>query len=177
MKTWNEAARFAVQKIYWRAAEVSENAKLYDVRECLDRFIELIMQPQGPAAMSKENRETCWIELGALGMHAGHTQSVGDGLGFMDYLHKDDLLLKTLVRKQADYGPENIARFGTTGLVVRMHDKIARLENLTSNLKNPWNESMIDNFMDVIGYAAVGILWETDTFLLPLEDFESPATA
>jgi hypothetical protein len=36
---------------------------------------------------------------------------------------------------------------------------------------------MIDNFMDVIGYAAVGILWETDTFLLPLEDFESPATA
>jgi hypothetical protein len=124
--------------------------------------------------MSKENREKCWIELGALGMHAGHVQS---DYQFENYLQEDDLLLKTLVRKQSDYGPENIARFGTTGLVVRMHDKIARLENLTSNLKNPWNESMIDNFMDVIGYAAVGILWETDTFLLPLEDFESPASA
>lgn len=174
MKTWNEAARLAVQKIYWRAAEMYEEVKLHDVRECLDRFIEIIMQPQGPAAMSKENREKCWIELGALGMHAGHAQS---DCQFENYLQEDELLLKTLVRKQADYGPENIARFGTTGLVVRMHDKIARLENLTSNLQNPWNESMIDNFMDVIGYAAVGILWETDTFLLPLEDFESPATA
>jgi len=73
-----------------------------------------------------------------------------------------------LVRKQHDYGHHNIARFGRAGLLVRMHDKVARLENLLEFLKSPENESVVDNFIDVIGYASIGIMWEKNWFLLPL---------
>lgn len=74
-----------------------------------------------------------------------------------------------LVRKQHDYGHDNISRFGRTGLIVRMHDKIARLENLFSKGKSsPKNESIIDNIVDVIGYATIGIMLERGNFTLPL---------
>jgi hypothetical protein len=49
-----------------------------------------------------------------------------------------------------------------------MHDKVARLENLLEFLKSPENESVVDNFIDVIGYASIGIMWERNWFLLPL---------
>lgn len=76
---------------------------------------------------------------------------------------------ETLCRKQHDYGHENIQRFGRAGLMVRVHDKIARLENLVGNNTNPNNESIKDNVMDVVGYSAIGIMWESGTFLLSLE--------
>jgi hypothetical protein len=79
----------------------------------------------------------------------------------------------TLVRKQRDYGHENIRRFGRQGLMVRMHDKVARLENLLSSSDGgvkPNNESIEDNIMDVIGYAAIGMMWESRLFLLPLAE-------
>jgi hypothetical protein len=73
-----------------------------------------------------------------------------------------------VTKKQHDYGPENIARFGRTGLLVRMHDKIARLENLLASGRAPENESINDNLFDVIGYSCVAMMWEEGTFLLPL---------
>jgi hypothetical protein len=76
---------------------------------------------------------------------------------------------ETLCRKQHDYGHENIQRFGRAGLMVRVHDKVARLENLIGNNAKPNNESIQDNVMDVIGYSAIGIMWESGTFLLELE--------
>jgi hypothetical protein len=80
-----------------------------------------------------------------------------------------DELTSTLVRKQRDYGHQNIARFGLLGLVVRCHDKIARLENLVTRGLEPGNESLKDNLLDVAGYAAIGIMWAAETFLLELE--------
>jgi hypothetical protein len=76
---------------------------------------------------------------------------------------------ETLCRKQHDYGHENIQRFGRAGLMVRVHDKVARLENLIGNNAKPNNESIQDNVMDVIGYSAIGIMLESGTFLLELE--------
>ena len=79
---------------------------------------------------------------------------------------------KILVRKQMDYGHENIRRFGRIGLIVRMQDKVARLENLISKGTgdDPQNESLLDNVVDVMGYSAIGLMWESDTFLLPLKE-------
>jgi hypothetical protein len=85
-----------------------------------------------------------------------------------DFKIKEETLVKTLIRKQRDYGPENIRRFGRQGLMVRMHDKIARLENLTLKKDDPNNESIDDTVMDIAGYAAIGIMWESQKFLLPL---------
>jgi hypothetical protein len=75
---------------------------------------------------------------------------------------------ETLIRKQRDYGHENIRRFGRTGLIIRCHDKIARLENLCGSDFEPNNESIDDTLLDIVGYSAIGIMWEAQTFLLPL---------
>ena len=75
-----------------------------------------------------------------------------------------------LASKQRDYGHQNIARFGRTGLMIRMHDKIARLENLQQKTGlRPANESVTDNLLDVIGYSAIGLMWENGTFMLELK--------
>ena len=52
--------------------------------------------------------------------------------------------------------------------MIRTHDKIARLENLCGSDFEPNNESIDDTLLDIIGYSAIGIMWETETFLLPL---------
>ena len=45
------------------------------------------------------------------------------------------------------------------GLLVRMHDKMARLENLTSKSQaNPNYESIEDTLMDLANYAIIGLM-------------------
>jgi len=75
-----------------------------------------------------------------------------------------------LIKKQRDYGPENIERFGLTGIIIRMHDKIARLENLISSGQRANNESVQDTFIDIIGYSAIALMWMNNQFLTPLRE-------
>lgn len=78
-------------------------------------------------------------------------------------------ITSTLVRKQMDYGHHNIARFGRRGLVVRCHDKVARLKNLhLARSGAAANESLTDTYVDIIGYSAIGMMWERGWFLLDL---------
>ena len=77
-------------------------------------------------------------------------------------------IAELLIRKQSDYGTQNIARFGRTGLIIRLHDKVARLENLRGSL-DARNESIEDTLLDIIGYSVVGMMWEDGTFLVPLQ--------
>lgn len=77
-------------------------------------------------------------------------------------------ILETLIRKQFDYGHHNISRFGRYGLIVRVHDKIARLNNLVTRGDNPKNESILDTYTDIVGYSAIGIMWERGWFELEL---------
>ena len=82
-------------------------------------------------------------------------------------------LTNLLIRKQKDYGHDNINRFGRMGLLVRVHDKVARLENLTRRGLGPENESLRDNYMDVINYCAIGMMVEMGWFLLDLINSDS----
>ena len=75
-------------------------------------------------------------------------------------------VLDTVIRKQCDYGHHNIARFGRLGLLVRLHDKIARLENLLGSGSAPNHESIEDNILDVMGYSIIGAMWERGVFML-----------
>lgn len=78
-------------------------------------------------------------------------------------------ITETLIRKQSDYGHHNIARFGRRGLVVRTHDKIARLKNLhLTRHGKAANESLTDTYVDIVGYSAIGMMWERGWFLLEL---------
>lgn len=78
-----------------------------------------------------------------------------------------DLIAKTVIRKQRDYGPNNIRKspFGEhIGLVVRLYDKLSRLANLTSSGKAPENESIRDTYLDIAGYGIIGLMILDGTF-------------
>jgi hypothetical protein len=74
------------------------------------------------------------------------------------FFELQDLLLS----KHRDYGPSNIAEApggAINGLRVRMHDKLARINNLYSNVDNaPEHESFEDSFKDMANYAIIGLL-------------------
>jgi hypothetical protein len=68
-------------------------------------------------------------------------------------------LEELLLRKHQDYGTKNImdAPGGAiNGLRVRMHDKLARINNLHSN--EPNFEPLEDSFKDMANYAIIGLL-------------------
>ena len=66
-----------------------------------------------------------------------------------------------LVRKHADYGPKNISDApggAINGLLVRMHDKMARLKNLHYNNKSANYESIEDTYKDLANYAVIALM-------------------
>ena len=65
----------------------------------------------------------------------------------------DQVLL--LASKQHDYGHENILRFGTNGVRVRLWDKIARYENPVARAGHAKNESIQDSLIDMVGYCTI----------------------
>lgn len=82
-------------------------------------------------------------------------------------------LYPLLRRKMEDYGHDNIRRFGKDGLIVRLHDKLARLENLGRKKVVPSNEPVLDTMNDIIGYCLIGCMVETDEWELPMMDLHS----
>lgn len=58
--------------------------------------------------------------------------------------------------KQSDYGPENIARRGESGVLTRVCDKVARLEHLEGQSKAPRNEAVRDSWGDLANYGTIG---------------------
>jgi hypothetical protein len=70
-------------------------------------------------------------------------------------------LTTILLKKQQDYGPLNIAHApggAMNGLRVRMHDKLARLNNLVDKGNTPNYESIEDTLIDLANYAIIGLL-------------------
>lgn len=74
----------------------------------------------------------------------------------------DDVLIEIrelLKRKHSDYGNDNLLRFGLFGIVVRMSDKLARIENLISKKTiSVVEETMYDTFLDLAGYSIQAII-------------------
>ncbi len=66
-----------------------------------------------------------------------------------------------LISKHRDYGPKNISQApggSINGLRVRMHDKLARINNLIDSGASPEHESLEDSFKDMANYAIIGLL-------------------
>ena len=87
------------------------------------------------------------------------------------YLLTSSEILNTVIKKQRDYGHKNIAKFGITGLVIRVHDKVARVENLMKKEKYVnavLDETMLDTLMDIIGYSIIAYMWLNNTFMYEL---------
>ena len=67
------------------------------------------------------------------------------------------------IKKQGDYGPNNISMGGNIGLakiaiVIRINDKVQRLLNLLKNDSTPNNESIEDSFMDLTNYGIMALI-------------------
>lgn len=162
--TWDDAARRAVFQIFNHSFNTWD--RLSDVREYLDYLIDEI-GPESKKNISGDVAAEYWAILGRTAAVVAEKKEIFEEID-ENLNYWVDAISRILVRKQRDYGHHNIARFGRAGLLVRMHDKVARLENLLQWSTDPENESVVDNFIDVIGYASIGIMWERNWFLLPL---------
>lgn len=63
---------------------------------------------------------------------------------------------RTYIEKNAAYGnsfDRSIDRFGYVSAIVRMEDKLNRLEQLLLNNANPNDESAIDTCLDLANYS------------------------
>ena len=155
---WDDAATNALEFVWDQTEEWFEtySVNMESMREDLDLFIETKFDGEGTV----KEVVAMWsiIALDAIG--------IASEMGFRFTV---DSVQETLVRKQRDYGHENIRRFGLQGLLVRTHDKVARLENLLANDGTPNNESIEDTLLDIVGYSAIGMMWARGDFLLELK--------
>jgi hypothetical protein len=159
--TWNDASLSASLEIQELASSFLRTNHKVDVPSIRHAFEHL----SGPffndnSEVSKNMVFGCWKEIGGLSLYYATRNEFEIPL---------EHLASTLVRKQRDYGHNNIAKYGRQGLIIRVHDKIARLENLTQKQSAAANEPIEDTLLDIAGYSAIGMMWESGTFLLPLE--------
>ena len=155
-----------------------KNDYLSNIKSVIDWYIDSRAWEHDPALMPENTSDAVreyYIKLHELMW----TFIGGSAIAFCianDINVSDEGIANTLVKKQKDYGPKNISRFGLNGLVIRTHDKIARIENLLSKpdgVKNAVeNESVYDTLLDIGGYAAIALMWNRGTFLLPLNEDE-----
>ena len=78
-----------------------------------------------------------------------------------------EYLAQTLIKKQMDYGKDNINDFGEEGIIVRSSDKFSRIKHLNKETKQPANESINDTWLDIAGYAILARMYRMGTFDLP----------
>lgn len=78
----------------------------------------------------------------------------------------------TMISKQADYGPGNIAAFGELGVLVRASDKLERLKHLITGNRTPNNESIDDAWLDLANYGIIAQMVRRGWWGLPMEGEE-----
>lgn len=155
---WDDAAADALDNIYHGRSIVRD---LDNLRWHLDEFI----NAEYRADANTPHTAKFWQDFGTATLRVAE-KKYPDARKYLTQYDVHALLIK----KQHDYGHENIRRFGRDGLLVRVHDKVARLENLTAKNVEPENETIIDTFADIIGYSAIGMMVANDTFMLPLDE-------
>lgn len=76
--------------------------------------------------------------------------------------------LRVFKERQRKYGRGNIARSGERGVVIRVGDKLARLENLERSA-GAADESVTDTWIDVGNYGFIGLMTHLGTWPGPKE--------
>jgi len=63
-------------------------------------------------------------------------------------------VMHLLLEKNAKYGNNNLTKYGHTGILVRLSDKLSRLENMAGT---EHRESIEDVYKDIAGYGILGL--------------------
>ena len=78
-----------------------------------------------------------------------------------DVRYRFDECLELLLRKHKAYGPSNIGNAPggpLNGLQVRIHDKLARINNLIATGHKPDSEPLRDSFLDLANYSVIALM-------------------
>jgi len=161
--TWEMAAYNSTEELY-ADVKALESYSIKNLRETIDSYIDSrdYLDSDGIRTQEHKNR---WALLSANALRLAKNLDI-------TYLLTSSEILNTVIKKQKDYGHKNISKFGITGLVIRVHDKVARVENLMKkeNYANAVSdETMLDTLMDIIGYSIIAYMWLNNTFMYELE--------
>jgi len=74
------------------------------------------------------------------------------------FLVRAEEAFKLFCRRQADYGPNNIARAGERGCGIRAQDKVARILTLTGSSLPAQGEPLRDAWIDLANYGLIGLM-------------------
>ena len=104
-----------------------------------------------------ESREP--VKFGGSGLTLACDGSSGDArleFHFADRLRR---LFELFKQRQAKYGPTNIAKRGSAGILVRLDDKLARLDNAYAGRAGDMaDETEEDAWSDVAVYATIALV-------------------
>jgi len=162
--TWEMAAYSSAEELYSSIDTCAKN-ELYTLRYAIDHYINsrFYLDVDGTNKFAEHKYLWTLLSSGALDIAKQFD---------ITYLLSKSEILNTVINKQKDYGHKNIARFGITGLVIRVHDKIARIENLMAKDKyhnSVADETLLDTLMDIVGYSIIAFMWLNNTFMYELE--------
>jgi len=183
-ETWEDAAEEAISALFDRA--------VISGLEEPDQLIRYMRLKIGSTLKTDENREYDYSHMSKMASQAGFWQFLASHslrlLNSTGTRFTAQNMLDILTMKQKDYGPKNISEFGIIGLLIRVNDKIARLENMTQktdsfntaiNINAVPQESLNDTLVDIIGYSAIATMWLTKDqlgnrkFLLPMRSMRT----
>ena len=137
-----------------------------DIIKTLDAYGKLIIATFGKLSKDRapdRNEREIFTELKLFAVRSLEAINYRAGLSILDESY--DIGLK----KNHDYGSDNITNFGVLGILVRLNDKVQRVKNLLKadgvatikNLKGSSSmmvsdERVEDTLMDMINYATYG---------------------
>ena len=72
-----------------------------------------------------------------------------------------DAMTNLLRSKRESYGPSNLTRFGTLGILIRASDKVERLSTLlqSGETTSADGDSIEDAWKDLLGYATLALVY------------------
>lgn len=157
--TFNKAADAALTKLRQEASTTLPDPKMFKpIETYISKWIK---------SLQLGNAEESDTELAVLVLERAGVQALQWLLdNHPPFEHNE--MVQLLCRKQHDYGHNNITNFGIIGVAIRICDKIARIDNLSKRNK-PTNESLVDSYIDIVGYSMISIMLNEDSFKLPLK--------
>lgn len=110
---------------------------------------------------AKRTKNTSYIDEAIYILtHLGSKPKLGDNVEqFMDITNN---MTKTYAAKNHDYGnsfEQSLDKFGLVASVVRIGDKMNRIESLTKKEAQVKDESIKDTLLDMANYAIMTVMW------------------
>lgn len=110
---------------------------------------------------AKRTKNTSYIDEAIYILsHLGNRPKLSDNVEqFIDITNN---MVKTYAAKNHDYGnsfDQSLYKFGLIASIVRMNDKMNRLETLASKKAEVKDESVEDTLLDLANYAIMTVMW------------------